>query len=113
MHRHVGDWPLIQKNFAFVRPNQPDNHVKASGFAGSVRSEQTDDFTTADAHRNPIDNAAFIVGFPQQFCCQNGHGGIIADFLFLLFPAERSHAPGRHGQTAPLPSSPSFCCRIG
>ena len=113
MHGHVGDWPFIQKNVAFIWPDQPDNHVKARGFTGPVRPEQPDDFATADAHCNPIDDAALIIGFLQEFRRQNGHGGIIASFLlFLLCPVARLHAPGRHGQTEPLPSSPSFCYRI-
>jgi hypothetical protein len=44
MHGHVGDRTVVEKNIAFVRPDEPHNHVETGGFARTVRAKQTDDF---------------------------------------------------------------------
>jgi len=44
VHRQRGKVLAIEKYAAMIRGNQPDDHVKRGGLAGTVRSEQADDF---------------------------------------------------------------------
>ena len=47
VHRHVGDVLPVDVNVAVIGRDQPGNAVKAGGFAGAVRSQQTDRFAAA------------------------------------------------------------------
>ena len=38
MHRQVGDVLVIQPDIAFIGTDKPDDHVKTSGFTGTIRS---------------------------------------------------------------------------
>ena len=47
VHRHVRHPDAVEMQFAAVHRHQSDHHVKTGRFAGAVRAQQADDFSTA------------------------------------------------------------------
>jgi hypothetical protein len=63
----MGDIPLAEKHPASVSLNQADNHIKGSGFSGSVGTKQADNLSPVDVEADLVHYPALFIGFYQVF----------------------------------------------
>jgi hypothetical protein len=68
MHGMMGDTLIIQINLTSIRFNQTNQHVKTSGFAGSIWTKQTNHFARIDLQTDAINDIAFVVTFKKLLC---------------------------------------------
>ena len=64
-HRHVRHVGIPENHAPAIRADQPDDHVKRGGFAGSVRAEKPDDFAFFHIDIDPVDDGAAVVDFHE------------------------------------------------
>jgi len=65
MNGHVFNRITVNRYFASVRAHQAHNHVKRSGFTGTVGAQQTHHLTALDRQRNVLHDLAAAVGLLQ------------------------------------------------
>lgn len=65
VHGQRSDVFIIDMNRAAILMNQPDNHVKTSGFTGAVRPEQSDDRTAFDGEGYIANHRPSFIAFDQ------------------------------------------------
>ena len=75
---HVG---VIERDAAAIHRHQPHDHVEASGLAGAVRAEQTDDLAAFDFERHASNHAPALVLLREIVRGEPAHGFGPADFL--------------------------------
>jgi len=61
VHGEVGDFFFVELDDAGIRTDEPDDHIKAGGFAGSVGAEEADDFALLDGDGDVVDDLAATI----------------------------------------------------
>ncbi|MNS91795.1 hypothetical protein D3C72_1259040 [compost metagenome] len=78
IHRHGGDIIAVDGDLAGIDRHQARDHIKAGGFAGAVRAEQSHGLATAHDQRNAVDDAPRIIGLRQAMRDQRALiGGLV------------------------------------
>ena len=68
VHRQVGDVLAVQENSACVRLHQPHDGIKAGRLAGTVGTQQADNFAAVDGERNVVKHRPAVIGL-----CDGAH----------------------------------------
>ena len=89
VHRQGSQVLSIEQYPSAVRCNQPDDHVESGGLAGTIRTQQANDFAAGYLQRDSFDNFAKLVALGNILNAQNTHrgtspldSGISASFSF-------------------------------
>jgi hypothetical protein len=61
MHRQMTDGFIVEADDTRIIVDQADNHIKAGSFSGTVGTQQTNDLTTSNMHRNRFNDLAFTI----------------------------------------------------
>ncbi|MPM78952.1 hypothetical protein SDC9_125967 [bioreactor metagenome] len=71
--RELGDIVFTDKNFTFIRHNQPHRHIKRSSLSRTVGTEQSDDLSLSHVDGNMIDHCPLAVLLHQIISTQYQH----------------------------------------
>ena len=67
VHRHFGDFHVVEEHFARIGLDDAHYHVEGGGFAGTVGAEKSNDFALADADAHLFHYGARAVYFDYVF----------------------------------------------
>ena len=70
VHRQIGDILVVEKYLAGIGDNLPGNHIEGCGLAGTVGTEETDDFSLGRLHRDPLHHGSDTVFLDQIFATE-------------------------------------------
>ena len=73
VHGLVADVQVVDQYATLVRLDQPDDHIEAGGFAGTVRTEQADDLAAVDRQADVAYHLAAFIGLGQMLGFQGCH----------------------------------------
>src|SRR5690606_39868777 len=101
VHGVGGDVAAVQHDAAGIALHQTHDHVEAGGLAGTVGTEQADDFTGVQGQAELFDDFAFLVAFTQAFGDEHYFFSPAAAF-FLGWITVRTRLPSPPLCIAPL-----------